>query len=107
MRVSSAGGYERLWSADGRELFYPQGNAVMVVSFETGAEFSFGAPRILFTGPYVQRAEPLSRGYDVARDGRFLMILPGDENTAAALGSIVVVQNFAEELKQRVRPSAK
>jgi hypothetical protein len=34
------------------------------------------------------------------------MILPGDENTAAAPASIVVVQNFTEELKQRVQPSA-
>jgi hypothetical protein len=34
------------------------------------------------------------------------MILPGDESTAAALASIVVVQNFNEELKQRVRPNA-
>jgi hypothetical protein len=35
------------------------------------------------------------------------MILPGDENRASALASIVVVQNFGEELKQRVRPSGK
>ncbi len=35
------------------------------------------------------------------------MILPGGENRAAAPASIVVVQNFAEELKQRVRPSGK
>jgi serine/threonine-protein kinase len=107
VRVSNAGGYEPLWSADGRELFYRQGNAVMVVSVDAGAEFSFGAPRMLFTGPYVQRADPYSSGYDVARDGRFLMILPGDENAAAAPASIVVVQNFAEELKRRVRPSDK
>jgi hypothetical protein len=36
------------------------------------------------------------------------MILPqADESRAPVLGSIVVVQNFTEELKQRVRPSAK
>ena len=27
VRVSSNGGYEPLWSADGRELFYRQGTA--------------------------------------------------------------------------------
>jgi hypothetical protein len=36
--------------------------------------------------------------YDVARDGRFLMIEPLDATGA----SIVVVQNWFEELKRRV-----
>ena len=105
VRVSGAGGYEPLWSADGRELFYRQGNAMMAVAVETAAEFSFAAPRMLFTGPYVQHPGPGAGAYDVARDGRFLMILPGDENAEATPASIVVVQNFAEELKRRVQPS--
>jgi hypothetical protein len=33
------------------------------------------------------------------------MILPAEVNDAALPASIVVVQNFGEELKQRVRPS--
>ena len=45
VRVSSTGGYEPLWSADGRELFYRQGNAVMAVAVELGAEFSFACPQ--------------------------------------------------------------
>jgi hypothetical protein len=107
VRVSRNGGQEPLWSADGRELFYRQADLLMTVAVETRNEFSFTAPKLLFSGPYVQRLDSRSRGYDVARDGRFLMILRGDENRAAAPESIVVVQNFAEELKQRVRPSAK
>ncbi len=35
VRVSSNGGYEPLWSADGRELFYRQDAAVMAVAVET------------------------------------------------------------------------
>jgi hypothetical protein len=71
---------------------------------ETGAEFSFAAPKQLFAGPYVQNEE---RTYDVAADGRFLMILPESEGQRADPGTIVVVQNFAEELTQRVRPSGR
>ena len=107
VRVSSNTGYEPLWSADGRELFYRQGDAVMAVAVETGSEFSFAPPKPLFSGPYIQRPGLGARGYDVARDGRFLMIAPGDESRAAVPASIVVVQNFAEELRQRVRPSGK
>jgi len=108
VRVSSNGGYEPLWSADGREIFYRQGSAIMAAAVETGGEFSFAMPKELFTGNYQQTPAPTARGYDVARDGRFLMILPqANENGAPALGSIVVVQNFTEELKQRVRPSGR
>jgi hypothetical protein len=107
VRVSSAGGYEPLWSADGRELFYRQGNAVLAVAVDPGAEFPFGAPERLFSGPYVQLETGLSRAYDVAPDGRFLMLLAEGEDRAAAPASIVVVQNFAEEIKQRVRPSGR
>jgi eukaryotic-like serine/threonine-protein kinase len=106
VRVSSSGGFEPLWSADGSELFYQRANTTMAVAVETGGEFSFGTPQELFSGPYWRAPAPAARTYDVARDGRFLMIVPGDERRAAEPTSIVVVQNFAEELKQRVRPSA-
>ena len=106
VRVSSNGGYEPLWSRDGRELFYRQGNAMMAVAVKTDGEFEFSPPVQLFSGRYFK--DPLGdrRNYDVA-DGRFLLILPGNESAAVAPRSIVVVQNFSEELKQRVRPSGK
>jgi serine/threonine-protein kinase len=106
VRVSNGGGNEPLWSADGHELFYRQGDAVMAVAVDTSNEFSFAAPKRLFSGPYLQGRGD-ARGYDVGRDGRFLMILAGEENRAVAPATIVVVQNFGEELKQRVRPSGK
>jgi dipeptidyl aminopeptidase/acylaminoacyl peptidase len=101
-RVSSAGGYEPQWSADGRELFFRAGDSMLAVAVETGAELSFAAPQRLFSGPYVRRPGLNSRAYAVARDGRFLMIL--DEQSAATeSASIVVVQNFAEEIKRATR----
>jgi serine/threonine-protein kinase len=106
VRVSRNGGFEPQWAHNGRELFYWQGNAMMAVAVQTEGEFSFAAPVQLFAGRYFQFAGPAARTYDVAGDGRFLMILPGDENTTDEPASIVVVQNFSEELKQRVRPNA-
>jgi serine/threonine-protein kinase len=106
MRVSRNGGFEPQWSRDGRELFYWQGTGIVAVAVETEGAFSFAAPVVLFSGRYFPFPGVGARTYDVASDGRFLMILPGDENTAAAPASIIVVQNFTEELKQRVRPNA-
>ena len=102
VRVSTGGGYEPEWSADGHELFYLQGTSMMAVAVETAGEFSFGAPARLFTGQFFLVAQPTAHSYDVARDGRFLMIDPAPSENAATSASIVVVQNWTEELKQRV-----
>jgi len=103
VRVSRDGGIEPRWSANGRELFFLQGNAMMNVAVDTGAAFSFDAPVQLFTGRFFVNSSPTVRSYDVARDGRFLMIqLPGGSTDAKESSSIVVVQNWFEELKRRV-----
>jgi serine/threonine-protein kinase len=103
VRVSRDGGYEPQWSADGSELFFRVGDAMMAVAVEPGDEFSFATPQRLFSGPYAQRATMTARGYAVGRDGRFLMILPEAERSASAPASIVVVQNFTEEIKRATR----
>jgi serine/threonine-protein kinase len=104
VRVSRNGGYEPVWSSDGRELFYLQGPAMMVVAgVDSNGEFSFAAPTQLFTGSFLSNPNPGVRSYTVANDGRFLMIqAPGSTVDAQNPGSIVVVQNWIEELKQRV-----
>jgi serine/threonine-protein kinase len=98
-RISGNGGREPHWSSDGRELFYLEGIAMMAVSVTTADEFSFELPVQLFVAA-TQRILTGSQmsSYDVARDGRFLMIEPLDATGA----SIVVVQNWFEELKKRV-----
>jgi DNA-binding winged helix-turn-helix (wHTH) protein/Tol biopolymer transport system component len=102
VRVSSGGGREPVWSLDGRELFYRRLNgAMMAVAVETEGEFSFDSPVQLFNRAFLNIG---GRGvyfstYDVAGDGRFLMIQP---SAGPADNSIVVVQNWFEELKHRV-----
>jgi dipeptidyl aminopeptidase/acylaminoacyl peptidase len=103
VRVSSNGGFEPRWSADGRELYYLQGNAVMAVAVQDGDEFSFSAPEQLFTGAFFMPETANVLSYDVARDGRFLMIeAAGGASANRPSTGIVVVQNWAEELKRRV-----
>jgi Tol biopolymer transport system component len=105
IRVSSDGGYEPRWSADGRELFFlTQSNALMSTLVESHTEFSFAPPKQLFAGRrYTWFPTGGAVSYDVARDGRFVMILPEERETTSS--GIVVVVNFGEELKQRVRPT--
>ena len=75
VQVSTDGGTSPLWSADGAELYYRAGRAVIAVPVETGATFTAGRPETLFDGPYL---DGLARNYDLAPDGRFLMIKSAD-----------------------------
>ena len=102
-QISTGGGTHPLWASNGRELFYQyqRGAAVMTVPVQTEPSFTPATPEILFEGTYVVG---VGRGYDVAADGqRFLMIKEGGEgNEAPAPVSIVIVQNWFEELRRLV-----
>jgi len=95
-QVSTEGGGEPVWSRDGRELFYRKGNEMMVIPIQTSPTFNAGEPRLLFEGGFQlgDRGQP---NYDVAPDGRFLMIESTGGPTATKLN---VVLNFFEELKR-------
>ena len=82
------------WAPDGRELFYLNGNRMMVVDIETETDFIAGTPRVLFEAPF-----PVSSDFDITPDGqRFLMIRIGEQQA----GQINIVLNWFEELKARV-----
>jgi eukaryotic-like serine/threonine-protein kinase len=103
VRVSGDGGAEPRWSGDGRDLFYLQGNAMMVVAVQAGSELPFAAAVELFVEPSLYKDPSVgSHTYDVSRDGRFLMIQQSPRATDAAASSIVVVENWFEELQQRM-----
>ena len=63
-QISTSGGNNPLWSRDGREIFYRNGNAVMAVSVKTSPAFIFETPRTLFQGTYVRSVNsPGSRDF--------------------------------------------
>ena len=93
--ISIEGGNEPLWSRDGRELFYREGNKMMVVAVRTAPTFTADKPRLLFEGLYVTDS---SANYDVSLDGqRFLMIKEEGQGS-----QINVILNWFEELKRLV-----
>jgi len=105
-QISTDGGTEPVWNRNGRELFYRSGNKMMAVDITTQPAFAAGKPHMLFEGPYLPT--PLTfPNYDVSLDGqRFLMLKPTEQAGAAAT-QIVVVQNWFEELKQKVPTGTK
>jgi serine/threonine-protein kinase len=100
VQVSTEGGTEPMWSRNGSELFYRNGDQHMAVSVSTDPELALGKPSLLFEGQYETSRRDLSESnYDVAPEGRFIM-LRRDETAESS--EIVVVTNWFEELKRLV-----
>ncbi len=102
-QISTDGGNEPQWNRNGRELFYRNGNKMMVVEAAAHGGLVAGKPRELFEGSYVRVASGYVRAqYDVSPDGQlFLMLKPvGQAQTAPT--QINVVLNWTEELKHLV-----
>ena len=98
-RVSPEGGHDPVWSRDGDELFYQEGTKlVTAVIAAKQPELQFKPPRLLFEGGFTPYEVNSPRTYDVASDGRFLMIEP----TPSASAPLTIVLNWAEELRRLV-----
>jgi Tol biopolymer transport system component len=88
--VSTSGGATPRWSRDSKELFYWQGQTLM--STKVSPSVDVGIPVALFSGPFFGAGR--SRAFDVARDGRFLMVRA---DARAELREITVVQDWSND----------
>ena len=98
--ISTEGGYGPVWSRDGKELFYRNGDRMMAVTVETEPRFSASMPKMVFQGAFLSNVLPGSgsRTYDVSADGQRFLMLETDEVRA----ELHVVLNWLEELEARV-----
>jgi Tol biopolymer transport system component len=97
-QISTEGGEEPVWARSGHELFYRLGGKMMAVPVTTRPSFSAGRPKAIFSGAYHFNILP-SRAYDVAPDGRFLM-MKVDSETASH--QINIVLGWGEELRSKI-----
>jgi len=102
-QVSTSGGNSPLWSPDGRELFYYDGDAVISVQVKTEPTFKAGKSTVLFQGAYSGAAGADSTFWDISPDGkRFLMMKEAGTGAGEGPRKINIVLNWFEELKARV-----
>jgi serine/threonine-protein kinase len=100
-QISKDGGTFPVWSRDGQELFYARvDGTILAVPVEASAgTWKAGTPKELFHGAYLMREGSLGRQYDVAHDGRFLML---KREPTSGSPHLVMVQNWLAELARRV-----
>jgi serine/threonine protein kinase len=109
-QISTGGGRTAAWTPDGHDLFFVNRTDIMAAAVQLSPRFSAGNPTTLFAAPSILldgRFMSLGthRTYDVSRDSqRFLMIKEnaGSTDGNASQSSMIVVQNWFEELKAKV-----
>jgi Tol biopolymer transport system component len=95
-QVSEGGGVQARWSRNNREIYYRSDQRIVAVSLDaSGAEPVFGKPTPLFADDYGFGSGASIANYDVAPDGRFIMIRRGANG-----GKLSLIVNWTEELKR-------
>jgi Tol biopolymer transport system component len=110
IQVSDGGGRTPAWAHTGRELYYVAGDGtvagdrqLMVANFRTEPPFTVTDRRVLFNVPEGVYFADHSTSYLVTNDDqRFLMARVVDDAEGQDRGELIIVQNFFEELRERV-----
>jgi serine/threonine-protein kinase len=104
-QVSASGGVLPLWSPSGDELLFMTGNGqarqIMAVPVVRGSSWIAGRPAPVAEGAFMQAA---AASYALSQDGRRLLVIKQgapQETTTGAAPTIVVVQNWPDELRRR------
>ncbi len=105
-QISTDGGAQPMWSPTGRELFYKNGNRMMVVPVDAGTTFTPGTPRMLFEMPLPERTPGDPSRYVVTPDAeRFLVLttVPA-ESGSRPTRPINVILNWTAALQSPATP---
>jgi len=98
-QISTSGGTFPTWAADGHELYYqkPDGTMTATMISVDGNAITVGGTTDLFRGRYLVRDGTHYRQYDVAPDGRFLML---KYQRSTEQGHFVFIQGWTSDLRR-------
>jgi serine/threonine protein kinase len=87
-RISTNGGTNPLWARNGRELYYLESDKIMAAAIDSGSRPISKPSRFLFKSSYLHRPST-TPFWDVAPDGRFVMIKPVEKQVPPPMTVIV------------------
>ena len=93
-QVSTGGGRNAKWSADGRELFYRNGDQLLAVDTDLSGELVLGQPELVFE----RRTAIID--YDVSPDSQHFVMVDADEKAHALPTQLNLVLNWSRELER-------
>jgi hypothetical protein len=77
---------------------------MFVVPVQSGTTLIAGRPQVLFEAGMIVPTVG-SQTYDLAPDGRFIVIRHAEEETGSTAPSLILVQHWFEELRACVPPT--
>jgi serine/threonine-protein kinase len=100
-QISTNGGGNPTWSADGKTLYYCEERTLMNVEYSTREEtFVPGTPRVVIED--LMPVPGSSRDYDITRDGRVITTTDRNEQSEQPTRTLLVL-NWFDELRERSR----
>jgi len=105
VQVSNDGGTDPVWKRTGGELYFRNGDKMMVVPVSTAPTFRAGRPQVVWEGHYSHGMStscgppgPTSSNYDVTADGRRFLMIRDEAPDTAVSKQIIVVLGWADEV---------
>jgi len=107
IRISTAGGFEPMWTPNGREIVYRSGTLerqqFFAAAIRASSTFQADAPRLLFdTKGGTYEATVPTRSWDMSADGQRFLLLRPVPSTDKFVTDMHVVLNWTEDLKRLV-----
>jgi serine/threonine-protein kinase len=101
-QISTEGGWHPIWARDTQELFYRNGDKMMVVSYSsTDDVFRAEPPQELYAVPTLDDVNHAT--YDVTPDGkRFIVLIPQEDSAGPTTNHAILVLNWFDEIKRLV-----
>jgi Tol biopolymer transport system component len=101
MQISTAGGEEPRWTADGSRVIYRWNDTWYEVEVTTEPRLTATPPRVVAQGPFINVA---GYSWDMTGDGENLLLLEGPQQDVPVT-ELQVITNFTTELHRRLGPS--
>jgi len=98
-QISTDGGLKPIWSPDGRQIYYRNGDRIIAVAVDTSGTFRAEAPSVLFEGWFAEATYMTHPNFDLAPDGKSFVMIKADENWGRTT-EVRVVLNWFEELRR-------
>jgi DNA-binding winged helix-turn-helix (wHTH) protein/Tol biopolymer transport system component len=99
-QITTDGGAEPLWSADGGRLYYRHGPGIAVVDVDPATKRPTSAPIHVVEGPYQPGSMTGLPNYDVAPDGRLLLV--AQRSSEAQPDRLAVTVRWFADIVQRL-----
>jgi serine/threonine-protein kinase len=97
-QLSANGGSQALWSRDGTEIFYVEGDTLMGVPVSIAEGFTPGRAQPLFAHPALEKPFP-KPNYTVSPDAQKFLLIESPES--AETRQVHVIENWYEEFRDR------